>query len=69
MFAHHAQGLAECVADRDTAAGPVGWDPGAWGGLWLGVYEGNPEPSGALGKSSERVTVLHELIEEERNHW
>lgn len=57
MSAHHAQGLAKCAADRGTAAGLVGWDPGAWG-----LCEGNPEPSGAMEKGSERVHVPHELI-------
>lgn len=27
--AHHAQGLAECAADRDTAIGQLGWGLGA----------------------------------------
>lgn len=36
MFAHHAQGLAECAADRDTAVGSVGWDPGTWEFCGLG---------------------------------
>jgi hypothetical protein len=43
---------------------------GSWyvGVLWLGLYKGNPELSGAMGKGSEKVNVPHELIEEERKH-
>lgn len=51
MYAHRAKGLAKCAADRDTAVGPLGWDPGTWGFCGLGCARETLSPVEPGGKA------------------
>lgn len=57
VFVRHAQGLAACAADRDTAAGPLRWGPGVWGICGLGCSWEPLSPVEPWGKAQrERMS-------------
>lgn len=73
MFVRHAQGLAACAADRDTAAGPLQWGPGVWGLCGLGCSWEPLSPVEPWGKaqrermspgadSGKRATLVSQLV-------
>lgn len=73
MFVCHAQGPAECAADRDAAAGLLGWGPGVWGLCGLGCSWESLSPAEPWGKaqrermfpgadSGKRATLVSQLV-------